>query len=69
MKNKGIEFGITQEHLYLIDEVRATLNLIAVMGMDGTNERITHLSKTDLITVLESITSRLQKIQTEAVTL
>lgn len=62
---RQIEFGITQTHIDLIDEVRATLNMIAVMGMDGTSDRVTHLSKGDLITVLDKAQFRLKQVQDE----
>lgn len=39
------------------------------MGIDGTSERIMHLSKTDLITVLESIVDKLEKVKTEIVSI
>ncbi|OUY08740.1 hypothetical protein [Acinetobacter populi] len=62
---KQIEFGITQAHADLIDEVRATLNMIAVMGMDGTSDHVAHLSKGDLITVLDKAQFRLKQVQDE----
>ncbi|RYZ33117.1 MAG: hypothetical protein EOP49_36410 [Sphingobacteriales bacterium] len=48
----SIEFGLSEDTMRHIDEVRATLNLIASMGIEGTGDSCTDLSKKDLISVL-----------------
>lgn len=41
----SIEFGLSEDTVRHIDEVRATLNLIASMGIEGTGDSCNDLSK------------------------
>lgn len=49
---KNLNFILSEDNYRAIDEVRATLNIIASMGFSGTDHQCNDLSKNDLITVL-----------------
>lgn len=53
-------FTLTEENYTIINEVRATLNIIASMGFSGTSDNCNDLSKNDLITVLVQLEQKLK---------
>lgn len=63
----SIEFGLSEDTVRHIDEVRATLNLIASMGIEGTGDSCNDLSKKDLISVLCQAEQKLKMALAEIV--
>ena len=65
----SIEYGLSEATMRHIDEVRATLSLIASMGMAGTSDSCNDLSKADLISVLAQAEQKLQNVLSKIVDL
>lgn len=49
---KDLYYALSEDSYRAIDEVRATLNIVASMGLSGNDNNCNDLSKNDLITVL-----------------
>lgn len=58
-------FSISEDNYNIINEVRATLNIVASMGLTSTNNRCHQLSTEDLISVLLQAEQRLKQVLDE----
>lgn len=54
-------YQLSEENYQVINEVRATLNMMASMGLSDSNDSCNNLSKDDLISVLLQAESRLRQ--------
>lgn len=48
----ALEFGLSEDTRRLIDEVRASIAITYSMGLTGTDDSCTDISKNDLISVM-----------------
>jgi len=59
---RNIIYQLTEENYQVINEVRATLNMMASMGLSDSNDSCNDLSKDDLISVLLQAECRLKQV-------
>ncbi len=59
---RNIIYQLTEENYQVINEVRATLNMMASMGLSDSNDSCNDLSKEDLICVLSQAECRLKQV-------
>lgn len=59
---RNIIYQLTEENYQVINEVRATLNMMASMGLSDSNDSCNDLSKDDLICVLSQAEHRLKQV-------
>ncbi|MEF9957981.1 MAG: hypothetical protein RR767_12415 [Acinetobacter sp.] len=64
---KNISFKLSEDNYRVINEVRATLNMMASMGLSDTNDSCNDLSKDDLVCVLVQAEQRLKQVLNETV--
>lgn len=62
---KDITFKLSEDNYRVINEVRATLNMMASMGFSDTNDCCNDLSKDDLVNVLIQAEQRLKHVLNE----
>lgn len=55
-------YQLSEENYQVVNEVRATLNMMASMGLSDSNDSCNNLSKDDLISVLLQAESRLRQV-------
>lgn len=60
MTTSSIEFQLNEETRRSIDQVRAMLGMMATMGLSGTDDSCTDISKNDLIGVLSLAEEKLK---------
>lgn len=58
-------FSLSEDNYNTVNEVRATLNIIASMGLNDTSDSCNQLSKDDLISVLLQAEQRLKRVLEE----
>jgi len=59
---RNIIYQLSEENYQVINEVRATLNIMASMGLSDSNDSCNDLSKDDLISVLLQAECRLKQV-------
>lgn len=62
---RDIIFKLSEDNYRVINEVRATLNMMASMGFSDTNDSCNDLSKYDLVNVLVQAEQRLKQVLNE----
>lgn len=62
---RDITFKLSEDNYRVINEVRATLNMIASMGLSDANDSCNDLSKDDLVSVLIQAEQRLKHVLNE----
>lgn len=55
-------YQLSEENYQVINEVRATLNMMASMGLSDSNDSCNDISKDDLISVLLQAECRLKQV-------
>ena len=60
MTTSSIEFRLSEDTKRSIDQVRAMLSVIATMGLSGTDDSCTDISKNDLIDVMSLAEEKLK---------
>lgn len=58
-----IHFTISEKNARLLNEVRATLSIIASIGINSNDQDCDQLTMEDLVTVLYSAEEKLQHVQ------
>ncbi|MCH7329648.1 hypothetical protein [Acinetobacter modestus] len=58
-------FSLSEDNYNVVNEVRATLNIVASMGLTDTSDSCNQLSKDDLISVLLQAEQRLKRVLEE----